>query len=66
MSCRRPDGTRGFFERPREVAASFSHFFQAGLGAIDGQPPTPHSVTAAMKEIGIDISAQTQARAAHD
>ena len=31
--------------------------FSAGLGAIDGQPPTQHSVTA-MKEIGIDISAQ--------
>jgi RpiB/LacA/LacB family sugar-phosphate isomerase len=29
----------------------------AGLGALDGQPPTPHSVTA-MREIGIDISAQ--------
>jgi len=31
--------------------------FSAGLGAVDGQPPTPHSVTA-MKEIGIDISNQ--------
>jgi glycine hydroxymethyltransferase len=31
--------------------------FSAGLGAIDGQPPTQHSVHA-MKEIGIDISAQ--------
>ena len=29
----------------------------AGLGAIDGQPPTPHSV-AAMRELGIDISGQ--------
>jgi len=29
----------------------------AGLGAIDGQPPTPHSVTA-MRELGIDISSQ--------
>ena len=29
----------------------------AGLGAIDGQPPTPHSV-AAMRELGIDISHQ--------
>ncbi|MGH7991769.1 MAG: low molecular weight protein arginine phosphatase, partial [Limisphaerales bacterium] len=29
----------------------------AGLGAVDGQPPTSHSVTA-MKEIGIDISGQ--------
>jgi glycine hydroxymethyltransferase len=29
----------------------------AGLGAIDGQPPTSHSVTA-MRELGIDISRQ--------
>ncbi len=29
----------------------------AGLGAIDGQPPTPHSVQA-MRELGIDISNQ--------
>jgi len=31
--------------------------FSAGLGAIDGQPPTPHSVMA-MRELGIDISGQ--------
>jgi RpiB/LacA/LacB family sugar-phosphate isomerase len=29
----------------------------AGIGAMDGQPPTPHSV-AAMRELGVDISAQ--------
>jgi RpiB/LacA/LacB family sugar-phosphate isomerase len=29
----------------------------AGLGAMDGQPPTQHSVTA-MRELGVDISAQ--------
>jgi len=29
----------------------------AGLGAMDGQPPTAHSVTA-MREMGVDISAQ--------
>jgi glycine hydroxymethyltransferase len=29
----------------------------AGLGAMDGQPPTPHSV-AAMRELGVDISSQ--------
>jgi glycine hydroxymethyltransferase len=29
----------------------------AGLGAVDGQPPTQHSVTA-MRELGMDISAQ--------
>ena len=31
--------------------------FSAGLGAVDGQPPTAHSV-AAMRELGIDISQQ--------
>src|SRR5260221_7556875 len=29
----------------------------AGIGAMDGQPPTPHSVNA-MRELGVDISAQ--------
>ena len=29
----------------------------AGLGAMDGQPPTAHSVTA-MRELGVDISGQ--------
>src|SRR5271154_5277107 len=29
----------------------------AGIGAMDGQPPTQHSVTA-MRELGMDISAQ--------
>jgi RpiB/LacA/LacB family sugar-phosphate isomerase len=31
--------------------------FSAGLGAVDGQPPTAHSVEA-MRELGIDISQQ--------
>jgi RpiB/LacA/LacB family sugar-phosphate isomerase len=31
--------------------------FSAGIGAIDGQPPTHHSVNA-MRELGIDISGQ--------
>jgi RpiB/LacA/LacB family sugar-phosphate isomerase len=31
--------------------------FSAGIGAMDGQPPTPHSVTA-MRELGMDISGQ--------
>jgi RpiB/LacA/LacB family sugar-phosphate isomerase len=31
--------------------------FSAGLGAVDGQPPTQHSVRA-MGELGVDISAQ--------
>lgn len=30
----------------------------AGVGAIDGQPPSPHAVRA-LKELGIDISPQT-------
>ena len=29
----------------------------AGIGAVDGQPPTPHSVRA-MRELGVDISNQ--------
>ena len=29
----------------------------AGIGAMDGQPPTPHSVRA-MRELGVDISGQ--------
>ncbi len=31
--------------------------FSAGIGAMDGQPPTPHSVRA-MRELGVDISGQ--------
>jgi RpiB/LacA/LacB family sugar-phosphate isomerase len=31
--------------------------FSAGIGAMDGQPPTQHSIQA-MRELGIDISAQ--------
>jgi RpiB/LacA/LacB family sugar-phosphate isomerase len=31
--------------------------FSAGIGALDGQPPTPHSVRA-MRELGVDISTQ--------
>jgi RpiB/LacA/LacB family sugar-phosphate isomerase len=44
------------FRRAVRGRGEFS-VFSAGIGAIDGQPPTPHSVTA-MKEIGIDISDQ--------
>ncbi len=49
----------GFFReltKEREGYESLS----AGLAAVDGQPPSPHSVTA-MKEIGLDISAQRSA-----
>jgi glycine hydroxymethyltransferase len=43
----------------RKAAGNGNGFraLSAGLGAIDGQPPTPHSV-AAMRELGIDISSQ--------
>ena len=39
------------------VAGKNFRIVSAGIGAIDGQAPTPHSVTA-MRELGIDISAQ--------
>src|ERR1039458_5618440 len=32
-------------------------FLGEGLGGVDGQPPTAHSVTA-MRELGVDISGQ--------
>ena len=43
----------------QRAAAGCGEFrvFSAGLGAVDGQPPTAHSV-AAMRELGIDISQQ--------
>jgi len=56
--CRSPMA-EGFFReltKEREGYESLS----AGLAAVDGQPPSPHSVTA-MKEIGLDISAQRSA-----
>src|SRR5271154_6412867 len=53
--CRSPMA-EGLFRKATGGRGEF-RIFSAGLGAIDGQPPTPHSVTA-MKEIGIDISAQ--------
>ncbi len=53
--CRSPMA-EGLFRKVMRGRGEF-RIFSAGLGAIDGQPPTPHSVTA-MKEIGIDISNQ--------
>ena len=53
--CRSPMA-EGLFRKAMAGRGEF-RIFSAGLGAVDGQPPTPHSVTA-MKEIGIDISAQ--------
>ena len=46
----------GIFRRAMEGRRDV-RVLSAGLGAVDGQPPTPHSVTA-MREIGIDISMQ--------
>ncbi|MFN3410276.1 MAG: ribose 5-phosphate isomerase B [Limisphaerales bacterium] len=53
--CRSPMA-EGLF---RHYAAGRGEYrvLSAGLGAVDGQPPSPHSVTA-MKELGIDISGQ--------
>jgi glycine hydroxymethyltransferase len=53
--CRSPMA-EALFRHALRGRGEFS-VFSAGLGAVDGQPPTPHSVTA-MKEIGIDISNQ--------
>ena len=53
--CRSPMA-EGLFRKATAGRGEF-RIFSAGLGAVDGQPPTTHSVTA-MKEIGIDISAQ--------
>lgn len=53
--CRSPMA-EGLF---REAVRGRGQFrvLSAGLGALDGQPPTPHSVRA-MRELGIDISGQ--------
>jgi RpiB/LacA/LacB family sugar-phosphate isomerase len=53
--CRSPMAEALF----RRAAAGRGEFrvFSAGLGAVDGQPPTAHSVTA-MRELGMDISGQ--------
>ncbi|MGH7950431.1 MAG: serine hydroxymethyltransferase, partial [Limisphaerales bacterium] len=52
--CRSPMA-EGLFRRATGRHGEF-RVLSAGLGAVDGQPPTPHSV-AAMRELGIDISA---------
>ena len=53
--CRSPMA-EGLF---RQVVAGRGEYrvLSAGLGAVDGQPPSAHSVTA-MKELGVDISRQ--------
>jgi RpiB/LacA/LacB family sugar-phosphate isomerase len=53
--CRSPMA-EGLFRHAVKGRGDF-RVLSAGLGALDGQPPTHHSVQA-MKEIGIDISHQ--------
>jgi glycine hydroxymethyltransferase len=53
--CRSPMA-EGLFRQAMNGRGDF-RILSAGLGAMDGQPPSPHSVTA-LKEIGIDISGQ--------
>ena len=53
--CRSPMA-EGLFREAVRGRGDF-RVLSAGLGALDGQPPTPHSVRA-MRELGIDISGQ--------
>ncbi len=53
--CRSPMA-EGLFRHAIKGRGEF-RVLSAGLGAIDGQPPTHHSVTA-MRELGLNISAQ--------
>jgi glycine hydroxymethyltransferase len=53
--CRSPMA-EGLFRRAVQGRGDF-RVVSAGLGALDGQMPTQHSVTA-MRELGIDISGQ--------
>jgi RpiB/LacA/LacB family sugar-phosphate isomerase len=46
----------GLFRKAASGRGEFN-VFSAGIGAMDGQPPTSHSVQA-MSELGIDISGQ--------
>jgi glycine hydroxymethyltransferase len=53
--CRSPMA-EALFRRATDGRGEF-RALSAGLGAMDGQPPTAHSVTA-MRELGVDISGQ--------
>jgi RpiB/LacA/LacB family sugar-phosphate isomerase len=53
--CRSPMA-EGLFRHAVAARGDF-RVISAGLGAIDGQPPSPHAVQA-MRELGIDISHQ--------
>ena len=57
--CRSPMA-EGIFRQAVKGRGDF-RVLSAGLGAMDGQPPTHHSVQA-MKEIGIDIATNAAAR----
>ena len=56
--CRSPMA-EGFFRELMKERGDFEAL-SAGLAAVDGQPPSAHAVTA-MKELGLDISAQRSA-----
>jgi RpiB/LacA/LacB family sugar-phosphate isomerase len=53
--CRSPMA-EALFRRAVSGRGEF-RVISAGIGAVDGQPPTPHSERA-MRELGVDISAQ--------
>jgi glycine hydroxymethyltransferase len=53
--CRSPMA-EALFRRAVKGRGDF-RVLSAGIGAMDGQPPSPHSVRA-MRELGVDISAQ--------
>ena len=53
--CRSPMA-EGIFRRAVQGRGDF-HILSAGLGAMDGQPPSVYAIQA-VKELGIDISGQ--------
>src|SRR6516164_2457155 len=53
--CRSPMA-EALFRRATDGRGDF-RVLSAGLGAMNGQPPTAHSV-AAMRDVGLDISGQ--------
>src|SRR5437764_11797047 len=54
--CRSPMAEGLFRHAVRERGEDY-RVLSAGVGAVDGQPPSPHAVRA-LKELGIDISRQ--------
>ena len=57
--CRSPMA-EALFRRVVQGRGEF-RVLSAGIGAMNGQPPTPHSARA-MQELGVDISAQRSSR----